>query len=208
MCGIGDVQYYTTVANVPNLVSGYNDDKMINLPLFMRIRMTPSRFRILAGLAAILLSQSSPAASQHGAGSIDDLYTQGQREMPASWRGVGKSHDAAVFMHNDRRREGDGRIAAWMHRELASAEYFEKEKPYLSIRERVLVDCKASRLGITDVAYYGERFARGAVVGGTKFKAPDMSDPVPDSIEDQAVRILCAPKARQAPSQRQKAASP
>lgn len=107
-------------------------------------------------------------------------------------------------MHQDRRREGDGRIAAWLHRELISTEYFEKEKPYLSIRERLLADCKSGRLGITDVTYYGERFAKGAIVGTSKYTAPDMKDPVPDSIEDQILRNLCAAKARQTPLQRQK----
>lgn len=173
---------------------------------FLNIRFRTASFkpRFLAGLAAISLSHLSFAASQHAPGSVDALYTQGQREMSSSWRSVGKSHDAAVFMHSDRRRESDGRIAVWMHRELASSDYFEKEKPYLSIRERLLVDCKAGRLGITDTAYYGERFAKGAVVGAMKSKAPDMSDPVPDSIEDQVLRTICSPKARQTPSQRQK----
>lgn len=170
----------------------------------IRFMKASSRLCLLAGLGAMLLSQASLAASQQPPVSADELYSQGQREMPSSWRGVGKSHDAAVFLHSDRRRENDGRIAAWMHRELVSLEYFEKEKPYLSMRERLLADCKASRLGITDVTYYGERFARGAVVGAVKSKTPDMSNPVPDSIEDQALRMLCSPKVRQAPSQRQR----
>lgn len=155
-------------------------------------------------MAMLLLSHAVSAAPQEPLRGIDELYAQGQREMSSAWRGAGKSHDAAVFMHNDRRRESDGRIAVWMHRELESVEYLEKEKPYHSIRERLLVDCKASRLGVADVAYYGERFAKGAVVGTVKSKSPDMANPVPDTIEDQVLRNICAPKARQTPPQRQK----
>lgn len=178
---------------------------MINTSAFTRLSAASSVLCALFGLAAIVLSQTVAAAPQTPPLSMDELYAQGQRDLPSSWRGVGKSHDAAVFMHQDRRRESDGRIAVWLHRELMAQEYFEKEKPYLSLRERLLADCKAGRLGITDVTYYGERFAKGAVAGTSKYAAPEMKDPVPDSIDDQILRNLCPAKARQAPAQRQKA---
>lgn len=177
---------------------------MTNTTSFIHTRTPLFDLRVLVGLVAAFLAQAVMAAAQQSPAGVDALYAQGQRDMSPSWRGIGKSHDVAVFMHNDRRRESDGRIAVWMHRELAFPEYFEKEKPYLSTRERLLADCKARRLGIMDAAYYGERFAKGAIVGSAKFKSPDMTEPVPDSIEDQVLRQICAPKARQAPSQRQK----
>jgi len=169
---------------------------MINTSAFTRFIAGFSVLRTLPGLAAIVASQTVTAAPQGGPLNMDELYAQSQRELPSSWRGVGKSHDAAIFMHQDWRRQSDGRVAVWLHRELTSQEYFEKEKPYLSLRERLLADCKAGRLGITDVTYYGERFAKGGVAGTSKYAAPEMKDPVPDSMEDQILRSLCATRAR------------
>lgn len=157
-----------------------------------------NRTRTIA--AGLLLSLGVHAAQCHAQGEpprgVDNLYDRGQRELAPNWRPVGKSSAAAIFLHNEIRKDDSGRIAVWMHRELSSAEYFEKENAYLSTRERMLVDCKKTRLGITDVAYYGGRFASGAVVGNNRTRDTEMIDVVPDSIEDRIVKTTCAPKVR------------
>lgn len=151
-------------------------------------------------VAGLLFSLGAHAVAAHAQGeppsTVDDLYERGQRELAPNWRPVGKSAAAAIFLHNEIRKDDSGRLAIWMHRELSSAEYFEKESAYLSTRERTLVDCKKTRLGIADVTYYGGRFASGAIVGNNRTKDAEMIDVVPDSIEDRIVKTACVAKAR------------
>lgn len=162
---------------------------------------------MITGLLLSLAAQTGPLSAQgNGARPIDDLYERGQSEMAPNWRPLAKTHAAAVFIHNDIRKADSGRLSVWTHRELPSVEYFEKEKAYLSTRERMLVDCKSARVGATDLSYYAERFAAGAIVGSSRSRNAEMADVVPDSIEDQLVRTACAPKPRKAPAPKPKAA--
>jgi hypothetical protein len=154
---------------------------------------------IPGSLLVSLFAASGACAQDRAHDTVDGLYQRGQHEMAPNWRPLGKTHHAAVFIHKDIRRGDKGETAVWTDRELPSAEYFEKEKAYLSIRERVVVDCKGTRIGIADTSMYSERFGGGAIVGTTRTKNPDMIDVVPDSIEDQILKIACAPKSRSTP---------
>lgn len=164
--------------------------------------------RFLAG--AIALSIVAPvvpiAAQTHPVQSMDALYESGRQHMAPNWSGLGKTYKSAVFIHNDIRKADNGQYAVWTHNELPGLEYLEKEKAYLSVRDRMLIDCKSSRLGISDQAYYAERFAHGAVVGTNRVKTVDMREIVPDSIEELLVKTVCAPKPRKAAAQKVKAA--
>ncbi|KRB84664.1 surface-adhesin E family protein [Noviherbaspirillum sp. Root189] len=155
---------------------------------------------ISGSLLAALFAASGACAQTRSHDTIDELYQRGQHEMAPNWRPLGKTHHAAVFIHKDIRRSDKGDITLWTDRELPLAEYFEKEKAYLSIRERMVVDCKGARIGVTDTSMYSERFGGGAIVGATRTKNPDMTDVVPDSIEDQMLKVACAPKPRSTPS--------
>jgi hypothetical protein len=155
---------------------------------------------ISGSLLAALFAAAGACAQTRSHDTIDELYQRGQHEMTSNWRPLGKTHNAAVFIHKDIRRRDKGNITLWIDRELLSAEYLEKEKVYLSIRERMVVDCKGARIGITDTSMYSERLGGGAIVGISRTKNPDMTDVVPDSIEDQILKIACAPKPRNTPS--------
>jgi hypothetical protein len=163
---------------------------------------------LLGGILLSLVAQAPAMAQGNEAQPVDELYERGQRELPPRWQPLGKSHAGAVFLHQDIRKDESGRLAVWLHRDLPAVEYFEKEKPYLSTRERVLVDCKTARVGTTDLSYYDQRFAGGAMVGTNRTKNPDMTDVVPDSIEDRLVRIACAPKPRNGAAPKKKAKAP
>ncbi|HEY0845940.1 MAG TPA: surface-adhesin E family protein [Noviherbaspirillum sp.] len=128
--------------------------------------------------------------------SLDALQARGQQEMAPNWRPLGMTHKAAIFLHNDVRKAEQGRLAVWTHNELPVAEYIDKEKAYLSTRERLLVDCKSSRIGMSDQAFYAEHFARGAVAGINRNSQVDMQETVPDSVEELLVKTVCAPKPR------------
>lgn len=156
---------------------------------------------LAAGLVLSLAWRAESVSAQtYGGQSLDSLYELGLREMAPNWRGLGKTHDAAVFIHNNVRKGDKGRIAVWTHHELPAAEYLEKEKPYLSTRDRVLVDCKAATLGTSDLTYYSERFAHGAVVGTSRMKGVELREVMPDSIEELLVKTACpAPPAKPAP---------
>lgn len=136
--------------------------------------------------------------------TLDTLYERGQQEMVSNWSKLGITHKAAVFMHNDVRKAANEQLAVWMHNELPVAEYLEKERAYLSMRERMLVDCKTARIGVSDQAYYADHFARGAVVGTNRIRNVEMQEAVPDSIEELLVKTLCAPKPRNAPAKKTK----
>lgn len=136
------------------------------------------------------------AAQPDSSKPLDALAERGQQEMAPNWRLLGVTHKAAVFMHNDVRKSGVGQLAVWTHNEMPAVEYLEKEKAYLSMRERMLVDCGAGKIGFSDQAYYADRFARGPVVGANRIRNVEMQEVVPDSIEEMLVKIVCAPKPR------------
>lgn len=154
--------------------------------------------KFLAGGLVLSLAwhMGTASAQSYGGQPLDSLYDQGVREMAPNWRGLGKTHDAAVFIHKDIRKTDKGRVAVWTHHELPAPEYLEKEKAYLSTRDRMLIDCKASTLGTSDLAYYSQRFARGAVVGTNRMKGVEMIEVMPDSIEELLVKTVCAPAPR------------
>ncbi|OWW19694.1 surface-adhesin E family protein [Noviherbaspirillum denitrificans] len=148
--------------------------------------------RILATCVAvaITLGASPSFAEANEDKSLDSLYERGQKELAPNWRGLGKTHASAVFVHQDVRKADGGMLAVWTHHELPAPGYVDKEKPYLSTRDRMLVDCKGVRTGTTDVAYYSERFGFGMVVGTERRKA-ELTDAVPDSIEELLVKAVC-----------------
>jgi hypothetical protein len=156
--------------------------------------------KFLAGGLVLCLAWHAghSSAQSYGGQPLDSLYDQGMREMAPNWRGLGKTHDAAIFIHNDVRKADKGRLSVWTHHELSATEYLEKEKAYLSTRDRMLIDCKASTLGTSNLAYYSQRFARGAVVGTTRIKGVEMTEVMPDSIEELLVKTVCAPAPRKA----------
>jgi hypothetical protein len=170
--------------------------------------------KILAGCIGLSLvaGMTQASAQSFSDKALDDLYERGQREMAPNWRGLGKTRESAVFIHEDIRKADNGVLAVWMHHELPAPGYIEKEKPYLSTRDRMLVDCKGSRTGISDVAYYAERFGFGAVVWTVRRK-PELAEVVPDSIEALLVKVVCeskpskgkaAKKAKTAPPSKEK----
>jgi hypothetical protein len=140
--------------------------------------------------------------------AVDSLYEQGQREMAPKWRGLGKMPDAAVFLHQTVKKRENGQLAVWTHRELSMPEYLEKEKGYLSMRERSLIDCKGSMVGVTDALYYSAHFGNGAVVAMNRGKPVEMAEVVPDSIEERLVNVACAPKPPRKPVRKIKKAKP
>lgn len=139
-----------------------------------------------------LIAQTAPAFAQPTPEkTLESLYERGKQEMAPNWRAIGITHRSAVFLHNDVRKTDNGQVAVWAHNELATPDYLDKEKAYLSIRERMVVDCKSSRLGTADQAYYAQHFARGAVVGTNRINGVEMQEVVPDSIEELLVKTAC-----------------
>lgn len=158
----------------------------------------------IAVAMAITVSPSFAQANEDNI--LNALYERGQHEMAPNWRGLGKTHESAVFVHQDIRKADNGMLSVWTHHELPAPGYFDKEKTYLSTRDRMLVDCKGARTGTTDVAYYSERFGFGTVVGTARRKA-ELADVVPDSIEELLLKVVCVPKPLKAP-QKAKTATP
>ncbi len=159
-----------------------------------------------SSLALSLAIAAAGAWGRDNHPSVDVLYERGAQEAAPNWRGLGKTHNAAVFVHHDIRKSGNAYLAVWTDHELPAPEYFQKEKAYLSTRERVLIDCKAMRIGITNIAYYAEHFGKGEIVATSKTASPDMEEVIPDSLEDQLVRTACAPKPRPKPVRKAKPA--
>ena len=164
--------------------------------------------KFMATCIAVSTAMASPQsfAEANGDKTLDSLYERGQREMAPNWHGLGKTHDSAVFVHQDVRKVDNGMLSVWTHHELPAPEYIDKEKPYISTRDRMLVDCKAGRTGTTDIAYYSERFGFGMVMGTLQSKSK-LADVVPDSIEELLLKVVCASKPGKAP-QKSKSAAP
>jgi hypothetical protein len=151
--------------------------------------------RFLSTLATLVLTVAPVTWAQ----TVDALYEQGQHALPAGWKALTRTETAAVFVHNDVHNAEGGKLAVWTHKELAAPEYFEKDKAYLSIRERTLVDCKAGRTGISDWVAYAGRYAAGGAIAKEK-RDKEMSEAVPDSPEAKLLATVCALKP--APSRR------
>lgn len=154
---------------------------------------------LVGGLAVSLFACVAQTHAQPTPRKATETWAErGQQEMAQTWRKLGQSHKAAVFLHKEVKKTDNGRVAVWTHSELPDTEYLEKEKPYLSSRERMLVDCKSARFGMAEQTFYTEHFARGAIVATNRFKNADMLDAVPDSVEETLVKTVCAPKPRKA----------
>jgi hypothetical protein len=125
--------------------------------------------------------------------SAASLYRQGEFTMGPSWQGLRKLEDSAVFLHRDARRPDKDAAYVWVDKEFVHPGFYEKEKPYLSMRNRVLIDCAGMRSGVAESAYYQRRFGEGEAFARVLQK-PDMTDILPDSMEEQMHRIACAPK--------------
>jgi hypothetical protein len=145
----------------------------------------------------VLLPAGAASANSAAHPSIDTLYEQGTRQMPPPWIGLGKTHEAAVFLHEEIRKAEKGRVAVWRGREFAFTEYLDKQTGYLSSRERVLADCKSHTIGISDQTYYTDRFASGPTAGTRNFAVPAMTAVVPDSLDARLLKIVCAPQPRE-----------
>ncbi|NEX60318.1 surface-adhesin E family protein [Noviherbaspirillum galbum] len=141
--------------------------------------------------------------------SAASLYRQGEFSMGPSWRGLRALQDAAVFLHRSVRRGENGTMLAWTDRELLRSAYLEKERPYLSLREHVSIDCAGMRVGVLESVYYEQRFGGGEPLARIRQK-PEMIDILPDSLEDQMQRIACEskPSAKPAGKSASKSASP
>lgn len=159
---------------------------------------------ILSFIANALQANAQPGPRK----LLEALNERSQHEMAPGWRNLGITHKAVVFIHDDIRKTDNGQLAVWIHNELPIAEYLEKEKTYLSRRERMLVDCKSSRIGTADQAYYAEHFARGAVVGTMRVKNVEMQEIIPDSIEELLMKTACAPKPKKATASKTDASKP
>lgn len=124
---------------------------------------------------------------------VDTLYERGQWQISPNWRGLGKVSDTAEFLHDEHLKTSDGRIAVWRDREFALTRFLDKETAYLSVRERVLVDCKSRKYGISDWSYYAGRFGSGAIVETKQSEKVEMMLAVPDSLEERLIKIVCTP---------------
>ncbi|HEX7650925.1 MAG TPA: surface-adhesin E family protein [Noviherbaspirillum sp.] len=166
--------------------------------------MSRCRFLRAAGLALIAalpaLSQAQDdfdfkraqsAASDRARKEMEEIYSQGEQKLAPPWRGLRMQDDAAVFIRAETASAGKNQVSIWTERELAVPDYFEKEKPYSSVRERFVVDCGARRLGVAEWAYYSGRYASGAVVAHDRNAQPDMSEFLPDSLESQIHAVAC-----------------
>lgn len=152
---------------------------------------------LAGGLALSLLAHLAQTHAQPvPRKAVETWAERGQQEMAPTWRKLGQSHKAAVFLHKEVKKAENGRVAVWTHSELPATEYLEKEKPYLSTRERMLVDCKSARFGLSEQTFYAEHFGRGAIVATNRFRNADMLDAVPDSLEETLVKTVCASKPR------------
>lgn len=165
--------------------------------------------KFLASCIAMSVAACAPLALARASGdsNIDSLYERGQREMAPNWRALGKTHESAVFVHQNVRTMDNGMLSVWTHHELPGAEYIDKEKRYLSTRDRMIVDCKGGRTGTTDITYYSERFGFGTVVG-TERRKVELTDAVPDSIEELLVKVVCVAKPAKPPKKAKPAPEP
>jgi hypothetical protein len=123
--------------------------------------------------------------------SAESLYREGESGMGKAWQGLRKLDESAVFLHRDVRKGEKETVYVWTGREFVDPHYHEKEKPYLSTRERLVIDCAGMRAGVTESAFYEKRFGAGEPIARVQQK-PEMIDILPDSIEEQMHHIACA----------------
>jgi len=167
--------------------------------------MTPIRIACLAFLAGACAPAMQAQSETLRATALvrertrieaQEIYTEGVQRLAPRWRGLRVLDDAAVFIRSETSKAEKSHVNVWLDRELLSPRYHEKEKSYLSIRERFVVDCSTRRLGPAEWAYYAERFGEGQVVTRDKSEQPELNSSLPDSLEEQVVSIACPQKQR------------
>lgn len=142
-------------------------------------------------------ARASTAAREQARTELEEIYSQGAQKLAPPWRGLRVLDDAAVFIRAETAAAGKNQVSIWTDRELPVPGYFEKEKPYVSIRERFIADCSARRLGLAEWVYYSGRYGSGAVVTRDRNAQPEMNESLPDSLEEQIRGVACpkpAPK--------------
>lgn len=170
--------------------------------------MNPIRIACLALLASTCTStvqaqsealRSTTSARERTRIEAQEIYAEGAYRLAPRWRGVRMLDDAAVFIRQEVPKVDKGQVSVWLGRELVTPRYYEKEKPYLSMRERFVADCRTRRLGLSEWAYYSGQFGEGQVVTRDKTGQPELNSTLPDSLEEQVVGIACSPKQRKTP---------
>lgn len=156
---------------------------------------TRARRALACTVAAVLLLGTAPACGRDLA-SADELYQQGQRQLPAHWRGLGSTAEAAVFVQADTKKTPDGHYMLWRSRELVDPGYFDKEQVFRSIRERIVVDCAGRRIGVNARAYLAGHFGTGTVAASSEVAPVEWSMVLPDTLDEQLLRSVCKPKQR------------
>lgn len=136
-------------------------------------------------------ARARAAASEQVRVELEEIYAQGEQKLAPPWRGLRVLENAAVFIRAETAPAGKRPVSIWIDRELPVPGYHEKEKPYVSVRERHVADCGARRLGLAEWVYYSGRYGTGAVVARDRNAQPEMSEPLPDSLEEQIHGIAC-----------------
>jgi hypothetical protein len=140
---------------------------------------------------------------------LEEIYAQGQLKLAPPWRGLSVEEDAAVFVRSESPPGIKGQASVWVDRELPVPGYFEKEKPYVSVRERFVADCSGRRLGLAESVYYSGRYGSGALVTHDRNAQPEMKETLPDSLEEQIRSAACPkPAPKPAPKPKKKAVKP
>lgn len=154
-------------------------------------------------------ARAMTAAREQARTELEEMYTQGQQKLAPPWRGLRVEEDAAVFLRAETAPAGKKQVFVWVDRELPGPAYFEKEKPYVSVRERFVADCGAHRLGLAEWVYYSGRYGSGSLVARDRNTQPEMRETLPDSLEEQIRNAACPkPAPKPAPKPKKKAAKP
>lgn len=165
--------------------------------------MNPFRFFRAAGFAAIAVlpsfalaqgevARAVAAAHDQARKELEEIYAYGTQKLAPPWRGLLVQDDAAIFVRPESATPpAKGQGSVWTDRELPVPGYVDKEKPYVSVRERFVADCGGRKLGLAEWVYYSERYGSGAVVARDRNAQPEMTQPLPDSLEEQIHTAAC-----------------
>lgn len=184
--------------------------------------MIPLRFLRAASLAFLAaapvlahaqndfdFARAATAARERARMELEEIYAQGQQKLTPPWRGLSVQDDGAVFIRAETVSAGKNQVSIWTDRELPVPGYVDKEKPYISVRERFVADCGTRRLGLVEWVYYSGRYGSGAMITHEQNAQPDMREILPDSLEEQIRSVACPkPPPKPAPKPRKKIAKP
>lgn len=151
--------------------------------------MFPRTYAVLATTLAASFSFAGNA--QDG---VERLYEQGRQQLPGHWRALGKTPDAAVFVHIDVKKTPQGYYRLWRSRELLAPGYIDKEIVYRSVREQILIDCSDARIGTSSRAYLAGHFGTGAVTARNDIAPVEWVAILPDTLDEQLLRTICPTK--------------